>query len=51
MERTDDVVGILEEEYGIKSMAELNAAIARLGFIDLSPFCGEIPKQGKEKVS
>lgn len=51
MEKSGEIAEILEKEYGIKNISELNAAIAQLGFIDLSPFCGKIKDQGKEKVS
>ena len=49
MEKPDDAVKILEEEYGIRNMAELNEAIAKLGLIDLSPFCGPIKQNGRRK--
>ncbi|WP_278941168.1 hypothetical protein [Anaerotruncus colihominis] len=51
MEKSNDAVKILEEEYGIRNMAELNEAIAKLGLIDLSPFCEPVKQNGKEKVS
>lgn len=49
MEKPNDVVEILREEYGIENMAELNEAIAKLGVIDLSPFCGVIKQRKKEQ--
>lgn len=51
MANLNEVLAILEEEYGIKSMADLNKAIAELGRIDISPFCGEIKEHRKEKAS
>lgn len=51
MEKSTEVVKILLEEYGIKTMAELNEAIAKLGTVDISLFCGELPSTKKEKVS
>lgn len=51
MANLNEVLAILEEEYGIKSMADLNKAIADLGCIDISPFCGEIEEHRKEKAS
>lgn len=50
MANLNEVLAILEE-YGIKSMADLNKAIADLGCIDISPFCGEIKEHRKEKAS
>lgn len=51
MERPNEAARILEEEYGIRSMAELNAAIDRIGPIDISPFCAPINQKEKEKAS
>lgn len=31
---------ILKTEYGITTMKELDAAIKKLGFLDIFPFCG-----------
>lgn len=45
MDVKEAVVEILREEYGIKSMKELNEAISRLGSIDLFPFCGSLSKE------
>lgn len=42
MASLNELLSILEEEYGIKSMADLDEAISKLGCIDISPFCGEI---------
>lgn len=50
MNRMDDVVEILKNEYGIETVAELQDAILKLGSIDISPFCGEIPKK-EERAS
>lgn len=51
MANLNELLEILEEEYGIRSMADLNKAMANLGCIDISPFCGEIEEHGKEKAS
>lgn len=50
MNRMESVVEILKSEYGIASPEQLVEAISKLGFIDLAPFCAEIPKE-KEKAS
>jgi hypothetical protein len=44
-----DIVQILKDEYGIRTMAELDAAIAKIQAIDISPFCGVIETDTKEK--
>lgn len=50
MSRAPGVVEILKTEYGIETLAQLQEAISKLGLIDLSPFCADIPKE-KEKSS
>ena len=50
MNKATGVVEILKTEYGIESLAQLQDAISKLGLIDLSPFCADIPKE-KEKTS
>lgn len=45
MNRAPGVVEILKTEYGIETLAQLQEAISRLGLIDLSPFCADIPKE------
>ncbi len=45
MGEPNDAVKILEEEYGIRSMNALDKAIAKLGFIDLYPFCAPIDRK------
>ena len=37
----------IEEEYGVRSMADLDDAITKLGFLDLSPFCAPINRKEK----
>lgn len=39
MDRISEIKRILEEEYGISTAKELNAAISKLGNIDISIFC------------
>lgn len=51
MASPNELLSILEKEYGIKNMADLDKAIAGLGFIDISPFCGEVKEHGNEKAS
>lgn len=51
MANLNELLAILEEEYGIRSMADLNKAIAKLDRIDISPFCGKIEEHRKEKAS
>ena len=48
MDVKEAVVEILRDEYGIESMRELDEAIARLGSIDLFPFCGSLSKEKEE---
>lgn len=50
MDRLEGVVEILKSEYGIASLAQLQEAISKLGLVDLSLFCAEIPTE-KEKAS
>lgn len=45
-----DVVVILKSEYGIETQEQLQEAIRKLGFIDISPFCAEISNV-KERAS
>ena len=47
MDELNDVVKILEEEYGVRSMADLDDAITKLGFLDQSPFCAPINRKEK----
>lgn len=41
-ERKRALIKILEEEFGIRSEAELNAAIAAQPKINLAPFCAPV---------
>lgn len=50
MDRLEVIAEILKSEYGITSSAQLKEAISKLGLVDLSLFCAEIPKE-KEKTS
>lgn len=45
MNRPNEAAQILKTEYGITTMKELDAAIRKLGFLDISPFCAEVKKQ------
>lgn len=45
MQNANEIIRILRDEYGISSEKELNEAIARLGKIDISPFCVEVRKK------
>ena len=36
------VAEILKTEYGITTIKDLDAAIKKLGFLDIFPFCGTI---------
>ena len=47
MELLDDLLKILREEYGIKSPAELDAALAKQQRIDISMFC-TLPKKAQK---
>ena len=47
MDELNDVVKILEEEYGVRSLADLDDAMTTLGFLDLSPFCAPINRKEK----
>lgn len=38
-EKIDTMLKILREEYGITTEKELDEAIKRQGFIDVTPFC------------
>lgn len=51
MDRLEDLMKILREEYGINSAEELNDAIKNLGGIDITPFCQEREKLIDEKAS
>lgn len=51
MEIQDDAIKILQEEYGLSNMSELDAAIAELGRIDIFSFCGAAGQRGKESTS
>ena len=50
MSRKEFIVEILKNEYGIETSDQLWDRISKLGLLDLSPFCAEIPKK-KEKAS
>ena len=50
MSRKEFIVEILKSEYGIETPDQLWDRISKLGLLDLSPFCDEIPKK-KEKAS
>lgn len=41
MNKPNEAVEILKTEYGITTMKELDAAIRKIGFLDISPFCSE----------
>lgn len=45
MNKPNEAVKILKEEYGIATMRELEAAIKKLGFLDISLFCSETKSQ------
>ena len=49
MERNNEIVQILKEQYGIRTLEELNKAISKLRPIDLTPFVGEVINQQLEK--
>lgn len=40
MERYAELLRVMKEEYGISTMAELDKAIANLGTLDITMFCG-----------
>lgn len=42
MAEPNTVVQILKEEYGITTMKELNMAVKKLGFVNISPFCTQL---------
>ena len=47
--KRSELAELLKREYGIGSMAELEKAIARIGSIDITPFCADIkPKRRKQ---
>lgn len=48
MPNPTEIVRILADEYGITSEKALNEAIAKLGFINVAPFC-TLPKKVKEE--
>lgn len=43
MERKHRLAETLRTEYGISSMRELDAALRKLGVLDVSAFCAEVP--------
>lgn len=45
MNKPNEAAKILKEEYGISTMRELDAAMKKLGFLDISLFCSEIKSQ------
>lgn len=50
MAKSDEILQILREEYGIKSPKELDRAIKKLKPIDLHPFCGEVKSNKKKEL-
>ena len=40
-------VQILKEEYGISTLEQLNAALKKMGGLDISPFTAEINSRSK----
>ena len=52
MAKSEEILKILREEYGIKTSQDLDKAIKNLKPVDLHPFCGEVNQnKKKEKVS
>lgn len=51
MDRTQVLWEILEKDYGITTIAQLNAAIETQKRLDISCFCGEVKKNGFEASS
>lgn len=45
MNKPNDAAKILKEEYGITTMRELDAAMKKIGFLDISLFCSETKSQ------
>lgn len=45
MNKPNEAVELLKNEYGIKTMRDLDEAISKLGFLDISLFCTELCKQ------
>lgn len=50
MTRSDEVLRILRDEYGIKTPKDLDKAIKKLKPIDLFPFCGEVKSNKKKEI-
>jgi len=50
MAKSDEILRILREEYGIKNARDLNKAIKKLKPIDLFPFCGEVKTNKKKEI-
>lgn len=50
MTKSDEILRILREEYGIKTPKELDKAIKKLKPIDLHPFCGEVKSNKKKEI-
>lgn len=52
MKSPNEAVEILKNEYGITTMKELDAAIEKIGFLDVSLFCSpmEIKRYDKEDM-
>lgn len=50
MTRSDEVLRILREEYGIKTPKDLDKAIKKLKPIDLFPFCGKVKSNKKKEI-
>lgn len=48
MDRLQELMKILEEEYGITTVEQLDRAIEDLGKLDISPFVMGGPKSEKE---
>lgn len=50
MAKSDEILRILREEYGIKTQQELDRAIKKLKPIDVFPFCGEVKSNRKRET-
>jgi len=49
MERKYRLAETLRTEYGISSMRELDAALRKLGVLDVSAFCAEVPDKAEAR--
>lgn len=50
MTKSDEILKILREEYGIKNAKDLDKAIKKLKPIDLFPFCDEVKSNKKKEI-